>query len=53
MYNAMETLEVTASARESTSTDADNSVVHHDQQADVLSYWKEAQKQLPILRSVK
>jgi hypothetical protein len=51
MYNAMYTLEVTPSTGDS-SADAHDSKVDHDQQADVLSYWNEAQKKLPTLRDV-
>ena len=44
----METLEVSPPAGES-STDAG---VTRDQQADVLSYWNDAQKRLPTLSAV-
>jgi len=48
VQNATDTLEVTASVRDY-SADADDSEINHDQQADVLSYWNDAQKLLPVL----
>ena len=50
MYNSMETRAVTPPTTGDASGDADNSRVN--QQADVLSYWNDAQKRLPILSVV-
>jgi len=44
VYNAMDTGGHCA--------DADDTEVDHDQQADVLTYWNDAQKQLSILSAV-